>query len=243
MGNLKPTRSKLNSADSDELVLAVIEALSDDAVIKKIKKALDNSDELSNKIGSMIGHHFQVLKDEINAKNDKICELEKKVDELTQKCDDLEQYSRRNMIRVTGIKENADENTDDLVMKMANELMDTPLDISEIDRSHRVGPKASGRERPILVKLTSYRSKIKLVRNRRKLNSISSSSDILPINGKIYINDDLTRHRAQLLYKARVLKRGNIINDAWSYDGRILVKDKNNKIIPILNERDLTKFS
>ena len=191
----------------------------------------------------MIGQHFSVLQKDIKEKNDKISELEQKVEELTIKCDDLEQYSRRNLIRISGITETAQEDTDDLVIKMANKIMDIPLDLNEIDRSHRVGPKSPGKERPILVKLTSYRSKVKLIRNRRKLNT-PNASNIVPTNGaKIFINDDLTRRRAQLLYKARLLKKDNSINDAWSYDGRILAKDKANKIFPIMTERDLVRLT
>ena len=39
------------------------------------------------------------------------------------------------------------------------------------------------------------------------------------------------------------MKRHNKINDAWTYDGRILVKDKFNKISTISNELDLVKVS
>ena len=241
-GRGKGQRAK--STDGDEITLALIECLSDENVLRKLRKALEpNSDEISNKVSSMIGQHFKVLQEQISEKNARIVQLEKKVEELIVRYDDLEQYSRRNMIRITGIEEKAGEDTDELVMKMANDLMDTPLDILEIDHSHRVGPKSPGKDRTILVKLATYRSKAKLVTNRRKLNS-ARVSQVLPTHGnKVYINDDLTKRRTQLLYKARMLKRENKINDAWTYDGRILVKDKVNKIVPISNELDLVKVS
>ena len=59
----------------------------------------------------------------------------------------------------------------------------------------------------------------------------------------IFINDDLTRRRSHLLWKARQLKKANKISDCWSYDGKILVKDLQNKIINIANENDLEKIN
>ena len=44
------------------------------------------------------------------------------------------------------------------------------------------------------------------------------------------MNEDLTRARSRLLYQARQLKKAKKILDAWSVDGRILVKDKAEKI-------------
>ena len=44
-----------------------------------------------------------------------------------------------------------------------------------------------------------------------------------------------TRHLASLLYQAQQAKKGNTINDCWTSDGKILVKDKSNKIIPVHN--------
>ena len=58
---------------------------------------------------------------------------------------------------------------------------------------------------------------------------------------KIFINEDLTKYRAQLLYQARTLKRQKKIEDCWSWDGSILIKNKAAKIIPVTNELDLLK--
>ena len=58
---------------------------------------------------------------------------------------------------------------------------------------------------------------------------------------RIFINDDLTAQQASLLYQARQLKKKREINDCWSVDGQILIKDTANKVIPIHKEADLKK--
>ena len=102
-------------------------------------------------------------------------ELESK---LSTKVDDLEQYSRRSCIRISGIEEVADENTDEIVLQLANRI-DVELNPRDIDRSHRVGaPKRASntddmetdrqrqpqRPREIIVKLKSYQARLALLK-------------------------------------------------------------------------------
>ena len=47
----------------------------------------------------------------------------------------------------------------------------------------------------------------------------------------LYLNDDLTRSRAQLLYECRQAKKKELIADCWSYDGSIIVKTITNKML------------
>lgn len=57
----------------------------------------------------------------------------------SQTIEDLQQYTRRNCVIVSGVPEEKGENTDDKVIKLANEKMDIPLDETDLDRSHRTG--------------------------------------------------------------------------------------------------------
>ena len=52
----------------------------------------------------------------------------------------------------------------------------------------------------------------------------------------IYINEDLTRARATLLYKACKATREKGIADCWSFDGRVVIKDVCGKVHTIGNE-------
>ena len=70
-------------------------------------------------------------------------------------------------------------------------------------------------------------------------------ADMMPLPHKfpIFINEDLTRTRATLLWKARAYKKANKINDGWSTDGTILVKKFANKIIPVRNMDQLEQIA
>ena len=53
---------------------------------------------------------------------------------------------------------------------------------------------------------------------------------------QVYINDDLTKLRATLLYKARILKKDNKIKRCWTSDDRILILNHAGRVITIHNE-------
>ena len=61
-------------------------------------------------------------------------------------------------------------------------------------------------------------------------------------NAKISISDDLTKRRAYLAWQARQLKFGRLINDTWTYDSKILIKDKYGRITQVNIQQDISKF-
>ena len=84
---------------------------------------------------------------------------------------------------------------------------------TQISRSHRVGQKRNdGTPRPILVKFISYRAREQVFKARR----------LLPQG--VYVNEDLTQATAQLAYQARQLRRNGLIDETWTYDGRVFIK-------------------
>ena len=58
----------------------------------------------------------------------------------------------------------------------------------------------------------------------------------------IYINEDLTKPRNKLLLKARKMVKAGNFKSAWSSDGNILVRDKDDEKHRILTESDLAAF-
>ena len=46
----------------------------------------------------------------------------------------------------------------------------------------------------------------------------------------VFINDDLTARRSKLSFDCRQLKEGKRITDTLTYNGKLLVKDLNNKV-------------
>ena len=56
---------------------------------------------------------------------------------------------------------------------------------------------------------------------------------------RIYINEDLSKIRSELLFLSRKAKLGTKIMDFWSYDRRIVVKDLRGKISTVPSENKL----
>ena len=159
---------------------------------------------------------------------------------MTRDLDELQQYSRRNNIRVFGIPEKPDEDTDALVCSIA-ERIGVRITSHDIDRSHRVGKRMpipsqppsyasaahsdqsrQNPSRPIIVKFVSHKSKLALIRNRRKLKG-----------SKVVVAEDLTKKKATLLSKTSSHEK---VRTAWTTDGRVFA------MIKTMNGREMRKL-
>ena len=188
-------------------------ALVKDSVDKKIKDMQETLDQ----------QQADIL--ELQVKNDKktkeIEKLNKTINEQTNRLNNIdlklnaeEQYSRRNCLRLFGYPEKTSENTDNIMIELANNALKVDLSLEDIERSHRVGPKNEpgekrGRPRGIIIKFKSYRKRIEVLKNRRKLKGT-----------KYVIVEDLTAKNQTLLNKARESTK---VETAWSKDGVIIV--------------------
>ena len=129
--------------------------------------------------------------------------------------DELEQYGRRNALRVwLKDPETEGENTDTIILDVAKKL-NVALEPSEIGRSHRVGRKSNGDGKPraIIVKFLSHNVRQRLFRARKN-------------NSGIFLSEDLTKKRANIMFKARGLKRDNKIHSCWTTDGRMYIRER-----------------
>ena len=172
-------------------------------------------------------------------------DLKKRFDAVEGDNDNLKQYSRRNSLRLSGIPEDNEEDTDQLVLQIASSL-GVEMVSFDIDRSHRVGrpegrgqsrraPGATQRPRDIIVKFTRYKVRSKLYGERRGLRKKATHKSV-------YINEDLTRSRSKLLFEARALARTKLLRAAYSSDGKLFVRDINDYRHLIKSASDLTKF-
>ena len=103
------------------------------------------------------------------------------------------------------------------------------LSINDIDRSHRVGKP--GKPKAIIVKFATFRARQKLYRSRVQLKTSGYEG--------VFVNEDLTHFRTNLLYKARQQCKLGKLDSCWSDNGNILVKGSDMKIHRISSEDDL----
>jgi exosome complex exonuclease DIS3/RRP44 len=160
--------------------------------------------------------------------------LTKRLEAVEAKCDALEQYGRRNCLRVVGVPEGPSAtSTDEYIVKLCADI-GVPVGVKDIDRSHRIGKPGNPKPRAIIVKFVSYRARNLVFKSRSKLKNCGYKD--------IFINEDLTKSRSALLYKARILTKNGKIQGAWSSDGSILIKDHQGAIKQIQTYSDLSRF-
>ena len=155
---------------------------------------------------------------------------------LEAQADQAEQYSRRNCLRISGVPETPDENTDNIVLSIANDI-DSEIQLQDIDRSHRIGnPKKKKKSTPrdIIVKFSTYRARADFYKQRTIMKERGHEGQ--------FINEDLTRKRSEYLYEARKLLKANNLKGAWSSDGTVLVKNNSDDVYRIMSLDDLIPF-
>jgi hypothetical protein len=255
---LSPSKLQSSPLPSSSLADALKKALSDSDVLQMIAKAVAGELKKEN----------DELKKEVSRLSKEVDEKSKQIDLLQDRMDDLEQYSRRSCLRISNLPEKADENTDELVLAVA-EVAGVTLPPEAVERSHRIGPApsfadvasgaAKGGTRPtgprqIIVKLTSYKHREQIMRARKNLRSVNVK-DMLPDldwstvpaprhNGppttpRIFINEDLTKERARIAAKAREWKREKVIVDTWTRDGIVFIKKDDSNISRVTTYRQL----
>ena len=215
--------------EQGQFALSLIEAFKDPSVLENLKQATKpDYDAIADKVASKLGAVINKLQKAVETKDRQITELQTRVDRLEAKLDDQEQYSRRTSVRISGIPEAPQEDVNQKVSELFSAVNLSPV----INRVHRVGTPVdnSSTPRAILCQFTSYPDK-KTVMQKRKA--------ILEAHSGIYVNEDLTRLRSKMLFLARQKKRANIISDAWSVDGRIVIKDIRNKIHYVTRPHEL----
>lgn len=84
------------------------------------------------------------LQSDIEAANAEIKSLKSNLNEANNRIDELQQYTRKNNLRIYGIKENPQENTDAVVISMCSEKIGVNINSSDISISHRLKSTENG---------------------------------------------------------------------------------------------------
>ena len=132
---------------------------------------------------------------------------QRRIHKLEVDLEDLQQYSRRTNVLIHGIEEEEKEDTDKKAHDLFTEQLGLPLVEKDIARSHRLGKKTEGRNRPIIVRMLSYRQKKAVYDKKSKLKGT-----------KVAIKENLTKERYDF-YKECKEKYGP--KNVCTLDGRI----------------------
>ena len=169
------------------------------------------------------------LEADLSVARKRIDEQEEELAELYTLQDKLEQYTRKQSLEICGIPDSAYSSTEEAVLQLA-EPQDVPLSPGDINISHTIKRKGAG---TILVKFQNHKAKSKLYKARTKLKNIrlpdvfpnaSTATRVAAGQGRIFINENLTTYRRDLLRKANDKRKDGLVISAWSLDGKIFVK-------------------
>lgn len=220
---------EMPSLDPDILrTVSIIRLYLKDEISDLVKNAV------SEAVSEAMDTELQDLRDETSRLTAENTDLKTRVTKLENALDDSEQYSRRNSLRITNIPETNSDDTDTIVIDIAKTL-NVDISPTDIDRSHRVGKPDKAKPRDILVKFATYRARQRLYGPRSALKDSDYTG--------VFLNEDLTQSRSKLLYEARVKVKGSYLKGAWSTDGRLFIKDFNDKVHRLKNVQDISEHS
>uniref|UniRef100_A0A3P9IJZ9 Reverse transcriptase domain-containing protein n=1 Tax=Oryzias latipes TaxID=8090 RepID=A0A3P9IJZ9_ORYLA len=128
--------------------------------------------------------------DRITSLENQVSELQQKVKTLTERCDDGENRSRRENIRIIGLKEGSEgQSSVTFFESWLPEVlgMETKRGVMKLDRAHRaLGPPKEDRCRPVIIKLHNFTDK------QRILTAAREKGEIIYKGSRIYIRQDFS---------------------------------------------------
>ena len=220
-------KGSVSQCDLDEqdvaFKLAFLESLDDPQVEVKLTRLLKAATKELTDGFTTLQQEIRTLRNEVAQKDAVIDELRGELRHLQLQNDALEQYGRRSSLRINGIREDQ-EDTTQAVVNLVNEVFevnDPPLQPKDIDVSNRLAKPRHARDdepRPIIVRFMTRTDRFRILSKRKLLKDFNKDRNI-----KIYINEDLTKYRAQLFKTVRNLQSRKHFKQAWTYNGNIKV--------------------
>lgn len=198
---------------------------------------------LNTIISKQFKAEIDMIKKDLNSKDDKIAELNTEIKELKNKVHDLEvnidnteQYERRDTVIISGPllpPETRPENSVHTVTSAIKEHLKINVNENEISVAHRIGPVNSQRTRPIIVKLVNRSLKYDLI------------GACIQLRPQLYVNESLTTKRLNLYKKVLHLRKSHKekFQQCHTKDGKIIIKLKNSTVKhTIVDENSLMSF-
>lgn len=207
------------------------------AILPSINDAIRNSvsecmKPFVEQINSQRTEIDQLQSENIILKEENKC-LHDKIDDLSNVVEQLEQHGRRNTLRFHNIPltQNQIKSTDEVLIKFLHEKLDITITDADIDRSHILGKINRFNKAQIICRFRSWNIKNKIFKSKSKL---AKNPD------KIFISEDLTQPRRELVVRLNHLRKSQIIQSSWTHDGSIFAKvSESSRTMKILCHSDI----
>jgi len=225
------------------LVEDLVAALSDKKVIEVVSNIFEQ------KLQSVL-QTVSELKKENNNLSVTVAELQQNLTAANEKIEALENYTRKDNLIIDGLPlvsyaeaassgttSESSEVTEESVLKFANTALQVPLQKSDISIAHRMGKPQNNSPPRIIVRFTNRAARNAMYGARRKLRDYQEQNGM-----KIYVNEDLTAHTADLFRRARQMVKQKRFHSCWTSGGTVYVKktfDRDSRPIKLSLSSDL----
>ena len=185
----------------------------------------------SKQIEKNCSHQLKNLKNE--------CE-EKKLAKETE-LDNLEQYGRRENLEFHRAPVQQSENTNKIVQNLLKRI-NLETNENEISTSHRLPSTKENTSPPIIARFSKRDTRNKIYTNKSKFNAVSNFG--IPEMNNLYINENLTKKRSELLAKPRKAKYEAKYKYLWTKNGKIFVRKSDQaQSLHIKSLQDIAKIN
>ena len=204
-----------------------------------IESVLGNMQKLETLLRRIIKEEVSRLTEQIihltedNKKlKDNVMKVEKENLILKYEINNLEQYTRRENIRIFGVKDSAWEQGDKSTT-LAIDIIKTKMKINireeDIEAAHRVGRFKADKNRAIIVRFSSRRVKERVMVEKKKLKGTG-----------IFVSEDLTKMNIMWFFTVKKIEG---VTNKWTKNGETFVRNvKTNEIIKVVKDYDLKKL-
>jgi len=206
----------------------------------QIKTQDSKIDKVQTQVNSLFNKDSQTTLQK-EAVDKKINDLNKTIVKLQTAVNDAEQYGRRNMIDITGVPRQNQEDTDEIVTRIAA-ATGSEVTKRDIEISHRT---STVNEASIIVKFYSRKARNNFWESRKNLKGKTVSDILEGTNStrKIFLNESLTSKNGAIFKAARNKLKDNF-KFIWTRHGVVFArKDSNAEKILIKSLDDLNRIT
>ncbi|KAL9958469.1 hypothetical protein ACROYT_G035484 [Oculina patagonica] len=226
----EPTRSEMWKVLID-IQANVAKILNENHELRKDVDGLKTSMEFNNEQVEKLKKENAQLVKQNGALQGEVYDLGKRVRNLEVDHDALEQYTRKFNVEVHGIPEHEGKTSKikyRAVLSTRKRTCVRNLELFVTTFNLAKTQSAFLALTPSIVRFSSYKKKREFYQGRFHLKDINTS-DIIEsaqhsIDARIFINENLTQWRQELLAKARKMKKAKKISRVWTVDGKIFAR-------------------
>ena len=200
-----------------------LQKLTKEKLIQAIHELQRTSHNESVACSSKDSLNFKKLNKKINDLESRIEDTEYKLYEAEAKINKLNQYSRRENLEIIGIPDTISQPELETTVIKLMDSMGVVLSSYEIVSCHRLYKNKKQSSANTIVRFMSRKKAIEILQKKKNL---AQSPYVEIFENDIYITENLTPENRDIYDSCHLLKKKNVINNVWSYNGVVRIKFK-----------------